>query len=438
MKRKKKFKDELEILQDQIHKHNTTFNYENLLNVSSLKSYKSYSWFDIYKAKYDSEATFNLPKVTPSKKLMKSRQVILLPDEDQEKILMSWLKVFRLMYNETIKMTRILKKEGDKKYISWQYLRDHKLKEIKQKYVNKYKIYVHTLDNAIHLACSNYKSALTNLKNKNIKYFTIRYIKESKPKKIFQLEKQAFSNEGFCTSIFGKTMKFKTENGEDFSYKNVKCDSTISYDTHTHRWTLYVPYYSERKIKENKTGVIGIDPGLKTFLTCISDNRIYKIGNNVIDTIKPQLEKIDKLNEVNNKKTRKRVRTIYTKIKNQITDLHWKSINYLVNRKNAGGIIIGNWSTKDTASKKSFLQPMYKRISGILSLYKFKERLKFKCDEYNIPCIISDESYTSKTCSKCASLNDKIKNRTLQCSTCNFSIDRDCNGALNILFKNIN
>jgi len=190
MKRKKKFKDELEILQEQINKHNTTFNYENLLNVSSCKSYKSYSWFDIYKAKYDSEVIFNLPPVTPSKKLMKSRQVVLLPDEDQEKILISWLETFRLMYNETIKMTRILKKEGNKKYLNWQYLRDHKLKEIKQKYVNKYKIYVHTLDNAIHLACSNYKSALTNLKNKNINHFTIRYIKESKPKKIFQLEKK--------------------------------------------------------------------------------------------------------------------------------------------------------------------------------------------------------------------------------------------------------
>lgn len=438
MKKKKKFEEELQTLQCQINKHNNTFNYENLLNVSSCKSYKSHSWFDIYKAKYDSEANFTLPHITPTKKLIKSKQVVLLPDEDQEEILTSWLEAFRLMYNETIKMTRILKKEGDKKYINWQYLRDHKLKEIKQKYVNKYKIYVHTLDNAIHLACSNYKSALTNLKNKNIKHFTIRYIKESKPKKIFQLEKQAFSNEGFCTTTFGKNMKFKTDNGEEFSYKNVKCDSTISYDTYKDKWILHVPYYSERKIKENKTSVIGIDPGLKTFLTCVSDNRVYKIGNNVIDTIKPQLEKIDKLNEVNNKKTRKRVRTIYTKIKNQITDLHWKSINYLVNRKNAGGIIIGNWSTKDTASKKAFLQPMYKRISGMLSLYKFRERLKFKCDEYNIPYVLSDESYTSKTCSRCASVNNVIKNRRLKCSTCNFSVDRDCNGALNILFKNVN
>jgi len=81
---------------------------------------------------------------------------------------------------------------------------------------------------------------------------------------------------------------------------------------------------------------------------------------------------------------------------------------------------------------------MYKRISGMLSLYKFRERLKFKCDEYNIPYVLSDEAYTSKTCSKCASLNDKFKNRTLKCSTCNFRIDRDCNGALNILFKNVN
>lgn len=31
-------------------------------------------------------------------------------------------------------------------------------------------------------------------------------------------------------------------------------------------------------------------------------------------------------------------------MKNQIIDLHWKSINYLINVENIGCIIIENWS----------------------------------------------------------------------------------------------
>ena len=226
-------------------------------------------------------------------------------------------------------------------------------------------------------------------------------------------------------------------NEENFDYSKINCDCTLSYDIHKDIFSLHIPYYTERKVDNSKHEIVGIDPGLKTFLTCVSNNHIYKIGNNIINKFRPKLEYIDKLNLINNKRTRKRVLKIYTKMKNQIIDLHWKSINYLLKIKNSGGIIIGNLSTKDVSSKKKHLQPMYKRLLGMLSLYKFRDRLKFKCDEYNIPYVLSDESYTSKTCCKCSHLNDKIKHRTLKCSKCNYKIDRDINGALNILFKNV-
>ena len=61
----------------------------------------------------------------------------------------------------------------------------------------------------------------------------------------------------------------------------------------------------------------------------VTQNRIYKIGTNLTNNIQAKLERIDHLNGINNKKNRCLVNIIYRKIKNQITDLHWKCINYL-------------------------------------------------------------------------------------------------------------
>lgn len=49
---------------------------------------------------------------------------------------------------------------------------------------------------------------------------------------------------------------------------------------------------------------------------------------------------------------------------------------------------------------------------------------------------IVDESYTSKTCGRCGNLNNKLGgNKIYKCTNCNLVIDRDINGARNILLK---
>ena len=73
---------------------------------------------------------------------------------------------------------------------------------------------------------------------------------------------------------------------------------------------------------------------------------------------------------------------------------------------------------------------------SIFSNFKFKERLKWKCSLYNKKLLIVDESYTSKTCTRCGYLNNVGSNEVYKCNNCNLIIDRDCNGARNILIKN--
>ena len=69
--------------------------------------------------------------------------------------------------------------------------------------------------------------------------------------------------------------------------------------------------------------------------------------------------------------------------------------------------------------------------------YKFKQYIRTKSEEYD--CKVHDvtEEYTSKTCTYCGHLGDVFVEREKHCNNCKKTIDRDINGARNILLKNI-
>ena len=82
------------------------------------------------------------------------------------------------------------------------------------------------------------------------------------------------------------------------------------------------------------------------------------------------------------------------------------------------------------------LNKMTKRLMYCFKFYQFKQKLQNKCNERNCNLMIVDESYTSKTCGNCGKLHNKLKgNKVFNCPSCKISIDRDINGARNILIK---
>jgi putative transposase len=71
------------------------------------------------------------------------------------------------------------------------------------------------------------------------------------------------------------------------------------------------------------------------------------------------------------------------------------------------------------------------------SHFRFRERLLFKCREYGSNVAVVDESWTSKTCSGCGLLDHNLGSKKVYwCRGCGLTIDRDVNGAKNILLKN--
>ena len=117
-----------------------------------------------------------------------------------------------------------------------------------------------------------------------------------------------------------------------------------------------------------------------------------------------------------------------------ISDMHWKTINYLTN--NYKTLLIGNLSTKNIVEKE--LSPITKRLANIYRLYQFKQKLKYKCKYLNISYKEVDEAYTSKSCCKCATINNNLNgNEIFECKKCKLKIDRDINGSINIFQRNI-
>jgi len=102
-------------------------------------------------------------------------------------------------------------------------------------------------------------------------------------------------------------------------------------------------------------------------------------------------------------------------------------------------IVIGKWSTKSIIRKDdSVLTSLTKRVAQNLSFYKFLQRLQYKCKIRENSLRIQDEWYTSKTCSMCGCKNENLGgSKIFNCNKCKITMDRDYNGARNIMLKSL-
>ena len=102
-------------------------------------------------------------------------------------------------------------------------------------------------------------------------------------------------------------------------------------------------------------------------------------------------------------------------------------------------IITTTFNTQEMVSnKKRKINAETSNLLLALSHYKFRQKLLCRAKEKGNFVIISNESYTSKTCGKCGNLHENLSgNRTYKCENCALNIDRDINGARNILIRTI-
>ena len=176
------------------------------------------------------------------------------------------------MYNMTLKY---IKKEGDtnkKLKLNWMHIRGQ-LKIERKKLVKKYNGRIHDIDHAIKLACQNYKSAFTNYK---IKTFRIRYWSYRQPIKIMDLEKESFKSGSICKNKLGQVEAYL--DGDKYDLKQIQSDCRLQYNTKFKKYILYVPIKIEPIDIMNRNKIVSLDPGIRTFMSGISENKILEIG----------------------------------------------------------------------------------------------------------------------------------------------------------------
>ena len=442
------------------------------------KSYKqkiinTNSWFNITKT---INKTKRKPIIMQTDKLDKCEykqiKVKMILNDIHKTIFQNWFKTSTIIYNETLKYIRqnynftkneiikdILKKEikKSKDFYNKIYIRNqlNKLKKdiqnntsiiIDKKFTkNKInditcKIDIHTLDKTIFQLVQNINSSVTNMLNGNIKRFRLKFWKHTRPSKIIELEKNKISNGILCKSIFGnleEDIKY-FYNNKPFDISQINNDFKINYNSITNEYYLLVSVKINNINKNNNGKIIVLDPGLRTFMTGLSDNESLKIGTNVHNKIKNY---VTRLNNIKNNKNiplkikNKNEKLINTKISNKINDLHWKTINYLVN--NYETIFLGDMSAKNIVNKHNSVLSNESKVACLRTQYfNFQLRLKYKCSINNKKFKLVDEYYTSKTCSLCGYYNDKLGgNKIYNCNNCKKSLDRDINGCRNIYMK---
>lgn len=311
------------------------------------------------------------------------------------------------------------------------------------------KVHTRVIRGAIHSLKGNVNSALSNRKNGNIEKFEMGFKSRKKEESNgFCITFEDYNFPSFLKKIHGhygyrtRDHKRVTITPQKVVLDTKKRGCNFFYEASTDRYYLLYPvpvnYYpsldhrndKQASVVENEN-VIALDPGVRKFLTGYEDTgSILTVGQNSHKKIINFLLNIDK--ETDKHKSQK----LWRKVKNLISELHWKSINYLSN--NFKSVILGDIGIRSILKSKK-LNRQTKRVLSQYSFYQFKSKLAWGMSIKGGDLIMVDESFTSKTCSECGLLTNVNGSEIFKCSNkeCQAELDRDVNGARNIMIKSL-
>jgi len=191
---------------------------------------------------------------------------------------------------------------------------------------------------------------------------------------------------------------------------------------------------------------VALDPGVRTFQTAyFPDGSTTEFGKGDIGRLVQLCWALDKLQSrwsqpgVRHRQRysmQRAGRRIRTRIKNLVHDMHHSVAAELC--RNNRTILIPLFESKDKVMKvKRRIGSKTARAILTWSHYRFRKILEDKARAYpwcNV--FVVDEAYTSKTCGSCGNVHWKLGARkTFKCPVCPFKLDRDVNGARNILLR---
>lgn len=289
---------------------------------------------------------------------------------------------------------------------------------------------------AIRDLTKNFFSNIAKLKKGGLPRFDLKFRSKKKESGI-EIPKTAINIRERYLSIYKSYMSEPILISND-DIPIIEHDCRLNYENGM--WFLYVPVTNHVKDSERKLqDYCALDPGSRNFQTVYSERETINIEMNkkVRKKLKNKLRMFQSLRDnkiVSRSHYKTRTRKLRYRYDCLVNDIHWKLIRYLTT--NYSTIFLSRFESQDLVRKNK-----NKTFRGdILSLkhYQFRTRLANKCKEIHCGAklILCTEEYTSKTCSWCGWINHMLgSNKVFNCKTCGMRLDRDINGARNILIK---
>lgn len=359
--------------------------------------------------------------------VVKSRKIRIYPTLEQRKALSKWFGIARVAYNSALRKLKDGIKGGWMK-VGTDILNDEFFKNDFAKEVpyQVKKLAVKELFSSL--------TAVRKLKGKTQRGFDMKFRSKKNPRQTICIPKSAISTKGVYHTLLGK-MKMK----ELDQFCGEFSDGKLCLDNG--QYFLVITKKVKTEIVDNQD-IVGLDPGIRNFLTYFSEQGNFGfLGKGVMKTLHGFQTKLDRLRSVatttDDKLKRfrfwRKFKKLSHKVKNLVSELHFKVINYLT--RTYGVIVMPPFNVKDMINRsKRKIRKVTARAMNCLSFYLFRQRLQHKCRERGILFVEQNESYTSRTNSFTGEVLTSLGSREW-IRFGEHKVHRDLNGSRNILLR---
>lgn len=295
---------------------------------------------------------------------------------------------------------------------------------------------------AIEDVCKAYKTAFSNLRNGNITNFKMEFRKHHNvdksivlPKNLIKLHQTDKLSFKIAPTYFKNGSIFKTGKKKSKQYSNLAINNDCRMLKQNNSYWIIVPLTIDKKPKQQPINYCGVDPGVRTFMTSFGNNGCYEYTHNkvLLEKLNKRIFYLKSLRKEDCHNKRKSLVKTERRKTNIINELHWKTINHLLEHNDV--ILLGDIKSHNIVKRSR--NNICNQNFNDLKFYQFKQRIKYKAGCYSKLVIEVNEAYTSQYCSSCGTINNPLASKVYHCTHCNNTYDRDINAAKNILLKGI-
>lgn len=212
--------------------------------------------------------------------------------------------------------------------------------------------------------------------------------------------------------------------------KNEK-ESTFVFDGLDYWLHVLIPRKNTKEKKQSiqKKNQVGIDPGVRSVVTCHDYNSGFEYKTNK-EKLYKRFDKLDQIHAKYNSNSCEKYRREMRRLDCERNRIHVQIAKDLAN--NYKDVVIGKFNSHELVQKRD-LHKNTRRTMNFLAHHKLRERLKLECSKSDSNVYFVDESWTSRTCCNCGDVNHNLGAKEMyNCTSCFFIGGRDLNAACNM------